>query len=107
MTIIFENPILQFCFQTILFFIIIYALHFLWGYVLNAVVPKKTIHVVDNQIEKYKQLVEEIQHRNHNEKEADSNFVSGSSPPDIKTENDPSELSIIHDDLDEFIQSYL
>jgi hypothetical protein len=104
-TLFIENPLLQICFQIILFFIIIYALHFLWGYLLNILVPKKTIHIVDNQIEKYKQLVEEIQ-QNKYEKLVDSNIVSGSSP-DMKSENGPSELDIIHDDLDEFIQSYL
>lgn len=104
MTLFIENPILQICIQLVFFFIVIYALHFLWGYVLNAVVPKKTIHVVDNQIEKYKQLVEEIQQKHS---EGNSNVVSRSSPPDIKTENDPSELDIIHDDMDEFIRSYL
>lgn len=101
MTLFIENPVLQICFQIILFFIIIYALHFLWGYILNMVVPKKTIHIVDNQIEKYKQLVEEIQ-QNH-VKETNTGVVSSSPSLD----NGTSELDIIHDDLDEFIQSYL
>lgn len=103
MTLFIENPILQICFQIILFFIIIYALHFLWGYILNILVPKKTIHIVDNQIEKYKQLVEEIQ-QNHTEKETNSGIISSSSSLDAPN---PSEQDIIHDDLDEFIQSYL
>lgn len=105
MTIIIENPILQICIKIIFFFIIIYALHFLWVYVLNIIVPKKTIHIIDNQIEKYKQLMEEIQ-QTKNEKILDTNLISVS-PHDTKTENDSSDIDTIHEDMNEFIKSYL
>lgn len=105
MTKLIETPILQICIKIIFFFIIIYALHFLWVYVLNIIVPKKTIHIVDNQIEKYKQLFEEIQ-QTKNEKLLNTDLISISSH-DIKNDNNPSELDTIHEDMDEFIRSYL
>ena len=55
--------------------------------------PKKTIHLVDNQIEKYKQIMEEMQ----------------KDPKDPRDpQKDPqTESDVIQEDLDRFIQSYL
>lgn len=79
-----ENPVLQICTQLVFFILVIIVVHYLWVYVLNYMAPKKTIHLVDTQIEKYKQIMEEMQE-----------------------EKVHSESDVIQEDLDIFIQSYL
>jgi uncharacterized membrane protein len=88
-----ENPVLQIFFQIVLFILVIVVVHYLWVYVLNVMAPKKTIHLVDNQIEKYKQIMEEMQ----------------KDPKDPRDpQKDPqTESDVIQEDLDRFIQSYL
>lgn len=92
-----ENPVLQICFQIVLFILVIIVVHYLWVYVLNYMAPKKTIHLVDNQIEKYKQIMEEMQKEPQRDAQKDPQ-----KDPQKETESD-----IIQEDLDRFIQSYL
>ena len=94
-----ENSFLQICMQIILFFIMIYSLHFLWGYLLDYMAPKKTIHVMDTQIEKYKQIMEEMQ---QNKKE---NRIPFFETQVLETQVPESEM--IREDLDEYIQMFL
>jgi DNA-binding transcriptional regulator GbsR (MarR family) len=43
--------------------IIIYILHQIWSYIINTYTEKKTNRVIDNQIEKYKEIIENLQQK--------------------------------------------
>ena len=56
------GTLLHILFNIIIFIFIIYCCHSAWDYVKNTYTHKKTKDLVNTQITKYQQMIDEIQH---------------------------------------------
>jgi hypothetical protein len=52
---------MKYTFQAFLFLIVIYGAHTTWIYIRDSMTPRKTRHLYDSQIQKYKNILEELQ----------------------------------------------
>lgn len=91
----FSNSIFLIVINIIISIIIIYGLHYCWNYLKDTYSTKKTKDLVNTQIQKYKNIVDEM-HQNVNS--------SGSHHPDFISKK---EMQNMDRELTEFINSQI
>jgi len=72
----FSNSFFLIVINILISIIIIYGMHLFWIYLKDTYSTKKTKDLVNTQIQKYKQIVDEIQQNNKDAGSQSTNFIS-------------------------------
>ena len=96
--------IVNFLWQIFLFLVCIVVIHSCWIYIQENILRKKNSTIPTQQIEKYENMIQELQDQNAEKKEAPSPTVQ--SPPSSPPPPPPPPVTM-EQDLDTFMESLL
>ena len=95
--------IVNFLWQIFLFLVCIVVIHSCWVYIQENILRKKNSTIPTQQIEKYENMIQELQSQNSEKKEAPSPTETDVPPP---TSSPPPPVTM-EQDLDTFMESLL
>lgn len=97
--------IVNFLWQIFLFLVCIVVIHSCWIYIQENILRKKNSTIPTQQIEKYENMIQELQSQNSEKKEAPSPTETETSPP--PSPPPPPPPVTMEQDLDTFMESLL
>lgn len=98
--------IVNFLWQIFLFLVCIVVIHSCWIYIQENILRKKNSTIPTQQIEKYENMIQELQSQNSEKKEVLSPTDTETSPPTSPPTSSPPPVTM-EQDLDTFMDSLL